>query len=401
MNNTENPAANIPSGLEDTDRKFGKPVKDWAVLIGLPVLSTFFVYTIIEPSKLIAAGMFSIAALTSIAMIIAQPNHLGALEWVHNIKHHFRRQTTVEHISETAGMEREGRHINTTSRAWETIDRTQEDTNIKQVHPDLNAIERSDGSLIGAIEVTGTNMALSDNHEWQHKTSNLARFYNQTVDFPIQTYITTKPFPIDEHVEKFKGRLNDKDLKENPIMDELAKSYMDSVLQDTKVRGTNKRKYYMITQITRDEIYDDNTGEATVIQSLRELPVAGDIITNIIGKRSDLTEAEKQKRMGAELRKRLDKISTHGIAPLEGCKARPVSAADLTVLHREHWTNRDSRYDYEAERFLRTAPVVDADTGMSDTNGMDSVETPNFERDTDDSPDDADGTDDANDSPDE
>jgi len=266
-------------------------------------------------------------------------------------------------------------------RAWETADRTQENTNIKRVHPDLDAIERSDNSLIGAIEVTGTNMALADNHEWQRKTDNLAAFYNQTVDFAVQTYVTTEPFPVDEHVDQFESRLNDKDLKENPILDELAKSYMDSVLQDTQLRGTNERNYYMITRVEPHEIYDSGAADATIVDTLRDIPVIGEITTFIAGKKTDMSEEEKRQRMGAELKKRLDKISQQGIAPLDGCKAYPVSAAELTVLHREHWTNREARYDYEAERFLRTAPVVEGDAGMSDTDGLDGVEAPNYQRD--------------------
>lgn len=374
MSNAQNPAADIPSGLEDTDRKFGKPVQDWAVLIGIPVISTFFLYTIIEPPKLIAGGMFTVAALASIAMIILQPSHLGALEWIQSIKHYYKRQSKSEHISETSGMEREQGHFTSTRRAWETAARTQDDTHVKQVHPDLNAIERTDGALFGAVEITGSNMALAGNREWQQKTASLGELYNQSIDFPVQTYVTTKPFPMDEHVDKFKQRLNDKDLKDNPIMDELAKSYMDSVLQDTKLRGTNQRKYYMMTKVEKADIYDDGAGEATAIQTLRDVRFVGTVLTYVLGKKSDLTEAQKRERMGKELQKRLNKIG-----PIEGCKIRPVKVANLTVLHREHWTNRESRYDYEAERFLRTASVVTADEGMSDVEGMEHVESPNFD----------------------
>jgi hypothetical protein len=328
------PTKRIPKSLGTDAKLFGSyTLADAAVALFPSVLIVLLTQAVL-PSTL-SVGGYSIQSLTIPLAVLAiaigsifvslTPAYLTSLDWLATIINY---QRTTEEIAHEE------------AKAY---------TQIERVHPEHDALERTDGAVVGMVQVEPPTMALATDTEWDATTDAFVDFLNTSVEFPIQIYSTTQTFPADEYLGRYESRLDDADVENNPALAALIEQYIEWYRADLDERRMTIRDHYIIVSVTPNEVQFDR---ATHTQKLAELPVVGLFIQAWLGSGRE----EQYAAMFEELDERLRRIRT-GIREIDGCNAQRVSATDATQVVGEFWAGDDFGYQ-NLSQVLRTRPLV-------------------------------------------
>jgi len=222
-------------------------------------------------------------------------------------------------------------------------------TQIKRVYPERDAIERTDGAMIGLVKVVPPSMALATDEEWQSKAEAFEDFLNTTVEFPIQIYSTTQPFPVDDHLDQYRARLDDPDVESNPRLEALIEHYIEWYEAELADRRMTIRDHYIVVPVTPAEVHFD---DASLAQKLATVPFVGLFVRELYAPR----EAVERAALIDELHDRLNRVQS-GIRSIEGCSAQRVDATKATTLVGEYWSDDSQSYG-DIEQVLRTRGLV-------------------------------------------
>jgi hypothetical protein len=236
-----------------------------------------------------------------------------------------------------------------TSSTDHTHEEAKEYTQIERVHCERGVIERTDGTFVGMVKVSPPTMALATDEEWQAKAGAFRDFLNTTVEFPIQIYSTTQAFPADEYLDRYRARLNDSDVENNPRLEALIEHYVEWYESELEERQMTIRDHYVIVQVAPREVQFERE---SLTQKLVELPYIGLFVQAWFGPR----RVEEQEAMGDTLDERLRQVQT-GLREIDGCTAQRVEVTDATRLIGEFWSGDDLDYE-DMESVLRTNPLV-------------------------------------------
>jgi hypothetical protein len=224
-----------------------------------------------------------------------------------------------------------------------------EHTQIERVHPDRGAIERTDGTFIGLVQVVPPTMALATDEEWAAKADTFQEFVNTVVTFPIQLYATTRPFPAEEYLGHYEARLADPDVKRNPRLAALIEHYVGWYTTELADRRMTIRDHYVVVPVSPAEVQFE---DESLTQQLANLPVVGLFV------RAWLAPGVETQREGMfdELDERQRRV-TQGLREIEGCDAQRVDVGEATRLIGEFWAGERREYG-DMDRVLRTRPLV-------------------------------------------
>lgn len=223
-------------------------------------------------------------------------------------------------------------------------------TRLERVYPEWDAIERTDGALVGAIQIDPAAMALATDAQWKHTATEFTDFLNTTVEFPVQLYSTTQPFPVDEYLARYEARLDDPEVEANPTLQRLIERYLDWYRADLQSREMTIRDHYLIVPIRPESVRHTDT---SIAQQLSQVPYLGPFVHAVTAS----PIAEERAAMAAELDDRLQRAE-RGIRELTGCSATRVPAADLTDLVADYWAASEPGQVRETATTLRTTPLV-------------------------------------------
>jgi hypothetical protein len=221
-------------------------------------------------------------------------------------------------------------------------------TRFERVYPEYDAIERTDGALVGALQVSPTRMALATDEQWHQTARAFTDVLNTTVEFPIQIYSTTQSFPAETYLAQYEQRLEDPDVEANPTLERLIEQYVEWYRKELERRQMTIRDHYVIVPVSPASVRHDESG---VTERLSSIPVLGVFIDAFTASRA----AEERAAMLSELDDRLRDLE-RGIRGLENCSVTRVSAPEFVDLLTEYWT--DTPTDGERARTLRTTPLV-------------------------------------------
>lgn len=238
-----------------------------------------------------------------------------------------------------------------TSAADTDHDGAAEYTQVNRVLPEYDAIERTDGALVGALQVTPTSMALATADDWQDTATAFTDLLNTTIEFPIQIYSTTRPFPVDEYLAQYEARLDDPDVTANPTLQQLIERYLDWYRADLQSREMTIRDHYIIIPVRPESVRHT---EQSLAQQLADLPYIGVLVDMA----SADTVAAERAAMATELDDRLHRTE-RAIRDLDDCSARRVATPALTDLVTDYWTTAEPQTsDRDTATTLRTTPLV-------------------------------------------
>lgn len=356
MDEAAREARRVPKYLDHTNQVFGRDLHDIGILIGGPVLLTMSVFnyaTFLPGPAKAPIGVLFIGA--GMILLWKQPTHLSATEWLEGVVHGIFLPTRVNHLAPASGMEREATDILSDGNWWETSSTTQELTGIKRIYPTVDLsdddgvgmLELNDGSLISAVEVQGVNMMLASNEEWDRRVSELATVLN-SLDFTTQIYVTTDGYDIDEHADTYRGRADDRDVTQRPILRAVLAAYLEQVVPSIEEGGLNRRRYFILTKMTINDVYTGEDGDS----SLERVPVIG----SFFGDSDGLELEERRDRMAEKLVERMRNLRSN-MRSIQGCDAELVSAGAIARINHEYWSGRNLNSEVE-DSFERLLPLV-------------------------------------------
>lgn len=228
-------------------------------------------------------------------------------------------------------------------------DAAMEHTHVAALHPEHDVIERTDGTVLGLLQVTPPSMALATDHEWAATASDFQDFLNTSVEFPIQLYSTTRPFPADEYLAHYEARRSDPDVRANPQLAQLIEGYIEWYRDELDQRRMTIRDHYIIIPVTPTEVRFDSR---RLTQQLTQLPVLGVFIKALLAPRRD----EEQAAMFEAVDERV-RLLQRGIRDIEDCDAHRVAAGEAAELLASFWCGETVTYD-DATDVVTTRPVV-------------------------------------------
>lgn len=343
------PSRQVPEGLEDTDRLWGRSKSEAITVIGtfftMMVLSSFVpeAYANITPLFLV------FGLVLGVLIVFLTPSHLEPTEWVGAMGSYWMRPTNVPHLSLADGMARDQGDFIKESKVYELNERTQEVTWVECIHKDSNAVERIDGAMIGAIKVDPANMALAEDERWERMIDQWQSYLDHTVQYPLQIYATSVDFPIEDYVSHYQRRVNDPDLQKRPILQELLRDFLDWYPSYIQYRGTKQKQFYLIFTVKEDEVIGSEFEEESITEQIVDIPVIGSKLKPYI-KGGDEDDREVKAKQLAELESRIREGRSQGVRPLPNCSSSRLSGFELALLIKEYWESR--QFDFETDSVI-------------------------------------------------
>ncbi|ELZ20862.1 hypothetical protein C475_19723 [Halosimplex carlsbadense 2-9-1] len=329
-----NPAKRIPKSLGTGTKLLGSyTLTDLAVALFPGVVVVLLVQTLV-PSDLaiqgyridtftlpVAGAMIAVGAV----FVYLTPAYTTSADWVTSMLGFHAQSSEIDHEA------------------------AKEYTQIERVYPDRGAIERTDGAVFGLVQVVPPTMALATEEEWAQKAESFQDFLNTTVEFPIQIYSTTQPFPVAEHLAEYESRLGDPDVEANPQLESLIEQYVEWYEQELAERQMTIRDHYVVVPVTPAEVRFE---QASLAEQLADLPVLGLFVRELFAPRA----AVEREALIDELDDRLDRVRT-GLRGIDGCTAHRIDATEATSIVGEYWSDESQEYG-NLDQVLRTRGMV-------------------------------------------
>lgn len=329
-----NPAKRIPKSLGTGTKLLGSyTLTDLAVAL-FPGVVVVLLVQLTVPSGLVVHGyqldtftlpLAGIMIAVGAVFVYLTPAYTTSADWVTSMLGFHARSSEIDHEA------------------------AKQYTQIERVYPDRGAIKRTDGAMIGLVQVIPPTMALATDEEWAQKAESFQDFLNTTVEFPIQIYSTTQPFPVAEHLAEYESRLNDPDVEANPQLESLIEHYVEWYETELAERRMTIRDHYVVVPVTPAEVHFE---EASLAEQLADLPVLGLFIQELFAPR----EAVERAALIDELDDRLDRVRS-GLRNIDGCTAHRIDATEATKVVGEYWSDESQDYG-NLDQVLRTHGVV-------------------------------------------
>ncbi|WP_324759543.1 hypothetical protein [Haloarcula montana] len=324
----------VPKALGTETKLFGNyTLTDLAVALVPGVAVVLLIQVVFPPSLTVAGYRLQTLTLPVVLVSIAcggvfvflTPTYTTSLEWIETFVGFSRREKRLNH------------------------DAAKRHTQFERVHPEHGAIERIDGAIVGMVQVNPPPMALATDEEWAAKTDAFRDFCNTVVEFPIQIYSTTQPFPVEEYLGQYRSRLDDPDVKANPRLGALIEQYLSWYATDLEARRMTIRDHYVVVSVTPEEVHFERE---SLTEKLATLPVVGLFVDAWFAPRA----GDERAAMFDALAERLRRVEA-GLRDIEGCSARTVDVAEATTLIAEFWSG-EPRERVASDQQLRTRPIV-------------------------------------------
>ncbi|AXG06021.1 hypothetical protein DU500_05940 [Haloplanus rubicundus] len=324
----------IPKSIDTGTHILGNYTLTDLAVGALPGVAVVLASQLFVPPTLTVSG-YRVASLTlpltvvGIALgglvVYLTPVHLTTIQWFGMIVGFLHRPTRLPH------------------------EETMEHTHVAAIHPTHDVIERTDGVFLGLLQVTPPSMALATDREWAAKASSFREFLNTTVEFPIQLYSTTQPFPADEYLAHYEARRSDPDVRSNQQLATLLDKYIEWYRADLDRRRMTIRDHYIVIPVRPDEVRFERR---SLTQRLTGVPVLGVFIEALVAPRRDEERAALFEAVDERAR-----LLRHGVREIEGCDAHRVDAETAAELLASFWRGEAVTYDDPAAVITRR-PIV-------------------------------------------
>ncbi|WP_159904808.1 hypothetical protein [Salinirussus salinus] len=334
MSSTQDPSKRVPKALGTDTQLLGTYSLTDLAVAGIPGALVILVTQVLVPPSLTVAGiavssltipLAAIAIAVGAVFVYLTPGYVTSLEWLRMFVGYHRSQTELAHED---------------AKAY---------TKVERLYPEHEAIERTDGTVVGAVQVSPPTMALATDEEWRQTSEAFADFVNTTLEFPIEIFSTTQSFPTEEYVGRYEERLGDPDVVGNAQLQGLISEYVAWYEQELADRQMTIRDHYVLVPVSPDEVRYER---ASLLDRLTGVPVLGFVVDIWTAP----TAAEERAAMLAELTDRRERVA-QGVRNIQGCGTQRVPATALAQLVAEYWTGTDLVYG-TPDDVLRTTSMI-------------------------------------------
>jgi hypothetical protein len=332
---------------------------DLYILLGFPV-GGLLIGGLADLNALILP-LTLLGGLLGVAIVFAAPSHLPATAWLTDI---YRYYLLRPRRTYAAPRETEGLAPGATTRTegglaayhpFSVDERTQDLTNVERAWPGAGAIERTDGAVVGMLEVDPANMDFAMSDDWAQLQAVGEEFANNDLDFPLTVHATTRRFPVDRLLDTIADRLDDEDVTNAPVFRSLLEEYRQT--RPTEIAGTQQLRYFLGVTVYPADVHQRNQAEPSPLERLRRVPGLGVVLAPFVSRRAQLTAAELRAKLFEELDRRCRTLDTALVTKASGWSARHVSTTELFVLTMEFWNGEAHDFGGD-DGIVRSGPVL-------------------------------------------
>ncbi|WP_157972413.1 VirB4 family type IV secretion system protein [Saliphagus sp. LR7] len=244
---------------------------------------------------------------------------------------------------------------------------TQEFVDVQKAYRDSHAIERDDGTLIGAVRVTPANMATKDEEEWRLKVNRLARALASKINYGAQWFNTMRSVDYESRENTYRQRAseyrseaisfendgNEEEALPRNVLTDVAeeRAWTVSVLQET----TMTREYYFIVAVDPEDVVISVDDEG-----LAAVPVLGNFVTARRLAEREGSEEHLQEMID-KLETRLTEVAELARSVDSDITAVPLSSSAFSQVLADYYRG-DDVYEYEDfTALVRQCPVPETE----------------------------------------
>jgi hypothetical protein len=328
-------------------------ITDAVVAWGPTVPVLFLTSRLVSPEQgWITIVMVVLSLLAGALFLIIKPNHMSLTQWVKNYRAYNKRPNEIRKIIATdGGLDRNG--VPATSNPD-----TRRLTKVEKIFPHEGAVLRTDGVMVGAVELSGINLDTATDSEKESAAMQLTNWLNTEAEGKYKLFMPMRQFDPTDAVERYRERASDPDIQSNVLLS----NYMDDRIgwMQALAEESYVREFYVEFRIPRHEVLSAEIREAKG-DTLKKLPgggVLGDAFEGVRGSdlKSTLTDEEIVDRQLSEVQRRRNELKA-GLAMGGENKVTDVSGDKLGVLLKEYWEGVDVRQS-EAQNYIRKKPFV-------------------------------------------
>jgi len=305
-----------------------------AIIVGGTVGA--ILWTFLDLSPTIGAPLSLFGFIAGVLYVVSAPPHLDAWQWTKTLYAYTRRPGRYARTQEAA------EHVN--DKPFTTGEETRELTNIEKFYPSKAIIEREDGSLVAYTEVHPPHRDFATTQDWVDSSRQIAQWFNGSVDFEFQLYVTTEAYPIETHLETLSDRLTDSDVLGNRNLKTLIDEQLDAKQREYEDASTSITHFYIVVPIDESEVSSISETDQTAIERLQKVPVIG-ILFEAIGYyasgQAEQTERETKLEMARKLRGRIQTVQGLGTG-LEEYEIDRLGVGEIAGLQRRFWRPTES-----------------------------------------------------------
>lgn len=353
----------IPESLGTTDTLLDNAplvgtveVTDGFVAFG-PAMSAFIISNQVFPADYQWMGFVVgfIVALVGLVFLLGKPNYISLSEWLRNYIEYRKRPRTTHKALQTDGG------YSTGSKPITNSPDTRNTTLIEQIYPEANAIERTDGAVVGMVELGGINLDTALKSRWEQASGTLANFFNTQIQYEIQFYLPMRKFDPSGQIQLYENRADSAVDEDNALLLEYLddrRSWFYGLSYDSYIR-----ECYVIVAVDKSDVLNEQMGvdSDSVFNFITETK-CGELLSDaFVGLRgthtiSRLTGYEMKERQLQELNRRLNEINS-SMGSGESMATEIISADKAGILLKEYWEGVDIP-KLEGENLIREKPIV-------------------------------------------
>jgi hypothetical protein len=241
---------------------------------------------------------------------------------------------------------------------FEKDERTQDLSELERIHPQYDAFELSDGTVVGGLKVKCANLDTASPERREAAVDNATSFFDTSLQFPITYFITTHTFDAVPH-----AKLYDQQVKngiDNPILRYYASHHARWLR--TRLGGQLIREFYIMVPVSEQDITDRRGESDTFGGTLRTLPVIGRVFSGAVADDEDggnqMTTREMRLQQFHELNERLSVVQGQFLETIDdNSGADLLTAAQLAALVKEYWEGE--AVDFRSfQHLVDTLPVI-------------------------------------------
>lgn len=330
---------------------------DVYVLLGFPIAGLLIGGLL--GRDVLVLPLILVGIISGVAAVYASPPHLSASVWLTDVYRYYCKRPRftfnppVEAAPGADTAKSAGGMINYTP--FSPDERTQDLTNIERAWPGAGAIQRTDRTMEAFVEIDPGNMDFAMSGDWAAVQTAGAEFANKELDYSLKFHATTRSFPVENLISQIDSRLDDDDVRSNPIFEELLTEYREQ--RPRELEGTQQIRYFVGVQVTPLAVYNRYQDEYSPAEKLTRLPVIGFLFNPFVTRRETFTNAELRAKMFEKLDQRIQTVETELVQKAPGWSARRLSTVELFLLSMDFWNGEEHEYD-DAANTMRNQPVV-------------------------------------------
>jgi hypothetical protein len=244
--------------------------------------------------------------------------------------------------------------------------RTQSLVGIERMVSIHGMARRTDGTLVGLVEVEGRDMALAETSVWEAAGAGFESMADG-LDGSFEVFSPARTVDPGRIAKGYVGREYDSDVRENATLSALIETYQGDLPTELNRRGTAVRRFYVVVWVTESEVRRQDHG---ALAKLADVRLLGGAIRRVGLARREASDAEINARQKSILSSRKRAVR-NGLAGIEDVETSEVDSEQFAAVLTEYWTG--IRTDHAGKRPPKhQTPVVTAepdDETPSETGG--------------------------------